>query len=93
MPDVPAVARAIEASAAELLWVSLAGDEHGSHNMSRETFSNFSAAITAEPVLQDIPVAIARTDAGEAATVVLACLRAGAWARLALAFPPAGDSK
>ncbi|MFZ6184233.1 Hpt domain-containing protein [Nannocystis pusilla] len=90
-PDVPAAARAIEAGAAELLWVSLAGDS-ASTNMSKATSTQLAAAIAAEPVLRDIPVVLARKDGGEAATVALACLLAGAWGRLPLEFL-AGDSK
>nr|WP_276603761.1 Hpt domain-containing protein [Nannocystis pusilla] len=93
VPDVSAAARAIEAGAAELLWVSLDGDGPVSNNISRETFSQLCAAIDAEPVLQDIPVVLARTDAGNAAKLALACLLASAWARLALAFPAVGHTK
>lgn len=91
VPDVPAAARAIEAGAAELLWVSLVGEGHGQKDMSKATLAAFAPAIDAEPVLRDIPVALVRTDAGAAATVALACLLSGAWGRLALAFP--GDPR
>lgn len=93
-PDIVAAARAIEAGAAEVLWVSIEGEGPGEKNMSQATLGAVAAALAADPVLRDIPVALARTDAGDTATVALACLLSGAWGRLAPAFPPsAGDPK